>query len=202
MAEATRTTRAPSLGGWIVRDLVLTTIAIGGLWGLAQWHAGAGSLFTLLLAPTFGFIAAYALCYIYHEWGHLVGANLAGARMPLAPYAGALIGSFDIRSHSRGQFLWLSWGGVLGYVLTLMAALVVHTSGRLGLAGAGFAVGALAFNVQSLSVDLPQIARVHRGADIAQTSAEGANARIILRRTWQSWSVLALALLAWNLLAA
>lgn len=181
------------------RDTALTVFAAAGLWLLANWHSNAGSIVSTVLAPSFGFIAAYALCYVYHEWGHLIGAKLAGAQMPLASYAGALIGSFDIRAHSRTQFLSLSWGGVLGYVLTLAAALIIYVSGNLGLAGAGFAVGALAFNVQSLSVDLPQIVRVHRGADIARTSAEGANAGVILRRTWQSWSVLALVLLAWNL---
>ena len=61
--------------------------------------------------------------------------------MPLQPYAGALIGLFDIRRHSRKQFLWLSWGGVIGYLLVMIATLGVYLEGGLGLAGAGFAVG-------------------------------------------------------------
>jgi hypothetical protein len=180
--------------------VALTMLVAAALWGLSLWHGKAPSMASAVIAPSLAFIAAYALCYAYHEWGHLIGARLTGAHMPLAPYAGVLIGSFDIRTHSRRQFLALSWGGVAGYGLTLAVALALYSSGALGLAGAGFAVGALAFNVQSLSVDLPQILRVHRGADIAQTLAEGASAQIILRRTWQSWSLLALVLVAWNLL--
>lgn len=170
------------------------------LWGLSLWQGRAPSMVSTVLVPSLAFIAAYALCYVYHEWGHLLGARFAGACMPLLPYAGALLGSFDLEAHSRRQFLWLSWGGVAGYVLTLVLALALYSAGTLGLAGAGFAVGALAFNVQSLSVDVPQILRVQGGADIVQTTAEGGNARTILRRTWQSWSALALVLVTWNLL--
>ncbi len=190
----------PSLAGWIARDLILTVLMVAALWGLSLWQGRAPSMASTVLVPSLAFVAAYALCYVYHEWGHLLGARLAGAHMPLLPYAGALLGSFDLKAHSRRQFLWLSWGGVAGYLLTLAFALGVYGVGAFGLAGAGFAVGALAFNVQSLSVDVPQILRVQGGADIVQTTAQGGNARTILRRTWQSWSVLALVLIAWHLL--
>ncbi len=169
------------------------------LLGLAAWHGVESSAAAAVVAPPLGFLAAYVLCYIYHEWGHLIGARLTGAAMPLAPYAGALIGYFDIQAHSRRQFLWLSWGGVIAYLAVMAVAIFVYLHGGLGPAGAGFAVGGLAFVVQSLSVDLPQIVKVARGEDVAKTSAEGANARIILRRTWQSWSVLAGVLIIWNL---
>jgi hypothetical protein len=169
------------------------------LLGLAAWHGADGSLAAGIVAPALGFVAAYVLCYVYHEWGHLIGARLTGAAMPLAPYAGALIGYFDIQAHGRRQFLWLSWGGVIAYLAVMTVALSVYLHGGLGPAGAGFAVGGLAFVVQSLAVDLPQIVRVTRGDDMARTSAEGANARIILRRTWQSWLVLAGVLIIWNL---
>ena len=169
------------------------------LLGLAAWHGAGASLAAAVVAPALGFVAAYVLCYVYHEWGHLIGARLAGAAMSLAPYAGALIGYFDIKAHSRRQFLWLSWGGVIAYLGVMVVGLALYAYGGLGPAGAGFAVGGLAFVVQSLAVDLPQIVKVVRGEDMAKTSAEGANARVILRRTWQSWSVLAGALIIWNL---
>jgi hypothetical protein len=146
-----------------------------------------------------GFIGAYVLCYIYHEWGHLIGATARGAHMPLSSYRGALIGLFDVRKHTREQFLWLSWGGVIAYGLVALAAVAIHFSGELGAAGAGFAIGGLAFLVQSLSVDGPQIWRVHRSADPATTNAAGTRPALILKRTWQSWSVLAVCLVLWNL---
>jgi hypothetical protein len=198
VSEALSPSPRPTLAGWIIRDVLITSGLAAMLLGLAAWHEAEGSLAAALVAPALGFVAAYVLCYVYHEWGHLIGARLTGAAMPLAPYAGALIGHFDIQAHSRRQFLWLSWGGVIAYVALMSIALSVYLHGGLGPAGAGFAVGGLAFVVQSLSVDVPQIVRVMRGDDIARTSAEGANARVILRRTWQSWLVLAGALIVWN----
>ena len=153
-----------------------------------------------MITPTVGFIAAYVLCYIYHEWGHLLGATWSGGHMPLAPYAGPVIGTFAIAEHSRTQFLWLSWGGVIAYVTAMIITVGVHFSGILGHAGAGLAVGGLAFVSQSLAVDLPQILAVRGGADIAATSAAGANAQIIMRRTWQTWIPLAFLLGLWHFL--
>ena len=119
--------------------------------------------------------------------------------MPLLPYRSILIGLFDPGTQSRQQFLWLSWGGVIGYAAVTIITLIVYFRGGLGLAGTGLAVGGLAFLVQSLSVDLPQIFKVMGGADMAETNAAGAHPKVIVKRTWQSWSLLALALIAWNL---
>ena len=199
MAEASHARRQPSLVGWITRDTLITLMLAAALWGLQLWHVNAPSPFSQVVVPTIGFIAAYVLCYIFHEWGHLLGARLAGGQMPLAPYAGALIGIFAIAEHTRRQFLWLSWGGVIAYVTIMLITVYVYFDGGLGLTGAGLAVGGLAFVSQSLAVDLPQIWRVSRGADIAATSAAGANAEVILRRTWQTWIPLAILLLIWNL---
>jgi hypothetical protein len=200
MSEATGVFAPPSLRGWLLRDAILTAVFAVAMWILNAWHLSSGFWAVTVLCTAIGFIAGYALCYVYHEWGHLLAARLSGGHMPLAPYSGPIIGKFDIADHSRRQFIWLSWGGVVAYTATMVIAVAVYASGRLGLSGAGFAVGALAFVAQSLSVDLPQIWRVTRGADIAATSAAGANAQIILRRTWQSWTVLAILLVTWNLL--
>ncbi|MBH80139.1 MAG: hypothetical protein CMQ49_06490 [Gammaproteobacteria bacterium] len=188
--------------GWIVRDLVITCIVTTLLWTIHAWHSGSGVWIAALASCLLGFLGGYVLCYVYHEWGHLIGARLAGGQMPLAPYAGPIIGLFDLNRHSRRQFLFLSWGGVLAYVSIMVITLVTHFAGLWGLAGAAFAVGGLAFVAQSLSVDLPQIVKVMRGANIQATSAAGANAQVILRRTWQSWIPLALAIAAYNTASA
>ena len=200
MAEVAQANKAkPTLAGWVARDALITLSLIAVLWALHIWHADAGGALSTVVTPTIGFIAAYILCYIYHEWGHLVGASWSGGHMPLAPYAGPIIGTFAIAKHSRTQFLWLSWGGVTAYVTIMVIAVGVYVTGTLGSAGAGLAVGGLAFVSQSLAVDLPQILAVRRGADIATTSAAGASAQIILRRTWQTWIPLAALLAVWNL---
>ena len=50
----------------------------------------------------------------------------------------------------------------------------------------------MAFVVQSLSVDGPIIWRVYQGADVVIAARQGAAPAVILRRTWQSWSLLML----------
>ena len=177
----------PSLAGWLLRDVGITLGAGLVAYGLfALWSAmpnrATGSACGLA-----GFVTAYVVCYMVHEWGHLAGARLAGANMPLNQYNTPAIGHFDIRQHDRGQFLWLSWGGVAGYcsAAVVIAALYLLTS--LPWLGGGLALGAAAFVLQSLAVDLPQIFRIHRGDDIAATHAAGAAAPVILRRTWQMW---------------
>ncbi len=190
----------PSLLGWVLRDASITSVLALILWGCTHWYAASGSWPAAAVSATAGFIAAYVLCYVCHEWGHLLGALGTKSTMPLNPYAGAAIGRFDISSHSTRQFLALSWGGVAGYIFFAAITLVLYAWAKLAWVGAGLAVGGLAFVSQSLSVDLPQIWRVMGGADAAQTNASGASAKVILQRTWQSWLALAAALVAYNYL--
>ena len=71
--------------------------------------------------------------------------------------------------------------------------------GTLGTVGGGLAVGGLAFLVQALAVDVPQILKVQRGADALKTNQTGATGAIILRRTWQTWIPLTTLLGVWHL---
>ncbi len=191
---------AATLGGWLGRDLGITVFAAALLTGLYSWHAAYPGWISYGVCATIGFIAAYVVCYITHEWGHLLGARASGASMPLAPYRGVPIGYFDITRHTRRQFLFLSWGGVAGYLLITALCLTLYFALPAGPVTAGLAVGGLAFVFQSLSVDLPQIFKVIGGADPYETNKSGASAGVILRRTWQSWLVLAALLVSRGLL--
>jgi hypothetical protein len=190
----------PTLPGWLIRDGLITAGLGLLLWALYRWHATTDATSAAAAGAIVGFVAAYTLCYVYHEWGHLLGARLAHADMPLNRYAGALIGRFDVTAHSTGQFLAMSWGGVAGYVLVMVLLLAGYTLRGWGWVGAGLAVGAGAFVSQSLAVDLPQIWQVTRGADPLEINRRGASPAVILRRTWQAWLALAGALAVWNLL--
>ena len=64
---------------------------------------------------------------------------------------------------------------------------------------AAIATAGFAFTIQSLAVDLPQIVKVHAGADPAQTLRTGTRSGLILKRTAQTWIPLALILYLWNL---
>ena len=63
------------------------------------------------------------------------------------------------------------------------------------LAQQAVAIGAIAFVVQSLAVDLPIIHKVRRGAPVVETATAGATPQIILKRTAMTW--LPLALILW-----
>ncbi len=198
MTSTTREDTA-TLGGWLLRDASIALIATLLCSLCVYWYAATGWLFAAVVSAFLGFISAYVICYIVHEWGHQIGGVSAGADMPLNPYAGILLGQFDIDQHTVRQFIWLSWGGVAGYCTVTIVMLLIYFNLNLAWVGAGLATGGLAFVFQSLSVDLPQIFKVLNGAEPKATNQHGASPAMILKRTWQSWLVLTVVLVAYNL---
>ena len=104
----------PTATGWLIRDICIGAILVALLTLGFLWHVHSPSMASTLVVPGISFIAAYMICYIVHEWGHLIGAKLADAHMPLYGYKGVLLGQFDPAKNSTKQFLFLSWGGVVG----------------------------------------------------------------------------------------
>ena len=127
----------PSLLGWLLRDGIIITAFIV----LSVALADVGGFISIL-----GFVTAYIVIYAMHEWGHLLGARATLSEMPLAPYKSALIGFFDPANHSKKQFLALSWGGVIGYLVT-SAVMVLSYLVTPTWFNAGAAVAGLAFTV-------------------------------------------------------
>ncbi len=188
-----------TLAGWITRDVLLTAFFVSGMSVGYVLEQRYDSLVVVVPTAVFSFVAAYALCYIVHEWGHYLGARLTGIKMPLSPYKGALLGKFEIDKYDRRQYLALSYGGDLGHVLVTLIGVSCYLLFDLGTAGAWFAIGGLAFSVQALAVDLPIVFKVRGGADIIPTADAGTQPAVILRRTWQTWIPLGLVLLAYSL---
>ena len=175
------------LGMWVLRDVLLGAGFALFLWVSHTWQGGAVSAWAAVVVSVLGFVVAYASCYVMHEWGHLAGARVAGARLPLGSCRGVLLGLFDTRAHTRKQFQSMSIGGVAFYLLTaalFVTFAVLFADSVVFLAGA---VGGIAFVAQSLAVDLPIIWRVAGGEDVTQAATTGAAPAVILRRTWQSW---------------
>lgn len=190
-------TRSPTLLGWIIRDVFITSVVAMGLlaghWWLSDgydWLSGA-----VVAIPAF--IGCYVICYILHEWGHYLGALLTGIKMPLGPYQGAFLGQFHIDDYTRKQYLWLSWGGDIGHVVVTVIALWLYATFG-GFTLASFAVGGVAFSIQSLAVDQPVIWKVTFGADVKEAAAKGTTPQVILKRTWQTWIPGAIALIAYS----
>ncbi len=64
------------------------------------------------------FTAALTLAsaFVFHEWGHLLGARISQARVyPPTHLASIFLYNFDAELNSRRQFLWTS---ILGFVAT------------------------------------------------------------------------------------
>ena len=102
----------------LARDLTIValTALIWRLGADASAQPGvAGDFAGVLAGLTIG-VAGYLL----HEWGHLIGAMLAGSTVrPPKSLASGFLFSFDSRANTRGQFLSLSFGGWIATVLVL-----------------------------------------------------------------------------------
>ena len=188
------------LSSWVIRDVLIVSALGIALVAVDGWHHEATAWWSAALTGLVGFIAAYVSCYILHEWGHWAGAVSSGSRVKILPPNQPLLAGFDTTAHTARQFVWLSWGGVLGYLIVAASCLTAYALAPHRLGTAALAVGGLAFVVQSLAVDVPQILRVRRGADPTEANRTGASPAVILRRTWQTWSVLTVAIVGWNLL--
>lgn len=189
---------AVSVRGWLARDLSIYMICAVIL-GIV--HSASFTLSQWLLYPSLliAFLLTYGLIYIAHEWGHWLGTVATAGEMTLAPYKGILIGYFNPASHTRAQFLAMSWGGVAGYVTASSVAVLGYTLSPSPLTAA-VATAGLAFTVQSLAVDLPQILKVHAHADPLETNRAGTEPRLIVKRTVQTWIPLGLLLALWSLM--
>lgn len=175
----------------VSRDLVIAVLFGAACLGLQNWYAAGGSTSSLIAGWVASFVLGFIFIYLSHEWGHYLGARLAGARVPLGSGNGILLGLFDPALYSRRQFMWMAVGGEVGYLIPAPLFIVLFwDTGPLQ----GLAVAGAAFIVQALYVDIPVLSKVRHGANIQQTLDEGTAPNVILRKTAISWGLLALAL--------
>jgi hypothetical protein len=186
-----RTDWSRSLAAWIARDGLVLVLLFVAWRALSEWHAASGSGASAAALGVAGFVFAYAACYVAHEWGHDLGARLLGAAPARGSIAGVVMPLFDPRAHTRAQFLGLAYGGQIGYIA--MAAAIVAAF-EPDLAHRAAALGAIAFVVQSLSVDQAALGLVWRGVDPARALREGVTPARLLQRTGIAWGLLALVL--------
>lgn len=152
----------------MIRDVALITLAIV-VWQYSRQlqDSGAGLMWPAaiaagLLIPLAGFLV--------HEWGHLAGALVCGARVeyPSTPLAVFLF-KFDVESSDRRQFLAMSNGGFIASIVLVALLLVVlspHYRGDL-IALALSGLGVLA----TFILELPAAWKVWRGAPLPAGAA-------------------------------
>jgi len=145
------------------RDVLIVLAALS-LWAAADaWYATTGLWAAAALSALDGALVGVGVGLLLHEWGHFVGARLAGGIAPTRELKQIFpIFDFDMQHNGQGPFRAMSWGGNLAHwtwVALLALAVPLDTPGRTSL----FA-GALGLAVFASLTELPVIWRAYSGA--------------------------------------
>lgn len=143
-----------------LRDLLVIAMMLVAWWAEGRWAGVTGTL----LAVAAGVLTT-VVAFIAHEWGHLVGCWLSGARVHAADrLLSVLLFSFNVKHNDRRQFLALSWGGYLASLLALGAIALTVPTDRL----AGWVTWSLTAVglVVTFVLEVPTTIRVMRGAPL------------------------------------
>lgn len=99
------------------------------LFGAAYtWATTSGWPIAVVAGVAAAFIAGMVLSSIFHEWGHYAGAALSGSSIKIAdqPSNYFFFLGFNPKSNSTRQALWMTWGGLSGsWLLVLAVGLLV-----------------------------------------------------------------------------
>jgi hypothetical protein len=146
-----------------IRDLAAVGVCIGCWIFEVQLRASGGALHWFAIAAAA--VTAFLANYLCHEWGHLLGARLAGSVChPSNTLKTFYLFHFDTRRSSVRQFLAMAAGGLIASTLLLPFWLVVlplHTAAGIA-AMTLIALGYLA----TLATELPVVWRIARGAPL------------------------------------
>lgn len=165
----------PMTGQWnrfwalLLRDAVLVALTV------ALWR------YTLQAGPAHG-IGGYALhlatglmtvlCgFFLHEWGHLIGAWMAGAAfvLPASPVETPFLFRFNNVRNSVGQFTAMSIGG---FVASIAFVTWLPLGLPWGLLATYIAEGLTALGVlATLVIEVPGLVKVMRGAPMPSNAA-------------------------------
>lgn len=128
---------------------------------VAWWAEGGGGIVVAVVAGALTTVVAF----IGHEWGHLAGCWLSGARVH-APSRlwSVFLFNFDVKRNDRRQFLALSWGGYAASLLALVLMAFAVPTDRLA--------GWVAWTLTTIGVgvtlvlEVPTTIRVLRGGPL------------------------------------
>uniref|UniRef100_UPI0005C7F1A7 hypothetical protein n=1 Tax=Moorena producens TaxID=1155739 RepID=UPI0005C7F1A7 len=136
------------------------------LWGAADtWSTTTGWSLAWIVAIVNAGLAAHVIANIGHEWGHYLGARLAGSKTQAfdKPIGYFFMFNFPFDQNDRRQFLWMSWGGILApwvLVALTLVCIPVDTASR-ALLLAMFVTRAM----QVALFEVPVARRTARGGD-------------------------------------
>lgn len=146
-----------------IRDLAAVALCIGCWLFEGQTREAGGVLHWLAIAAAA--VATFLVNYILHEWGHLLGAKLAGSVChPANTLKTFYLFHFDTQRSSVRQFFAMAAGGLVASTALLPFWLIVlplHAAAGIA-AMALIALGYLA----TLATELPVVWRIAHGAPL------------------------------------
>ncbi len=91
------------------------------MWAAADsWYLLTGLPLASGLSILTGALAGLAVATVIHEWSHFLGARLAGASYKIPKKFGFFVFDYDFPSNNLSQFNWMSLGGQLGSLATIL----------------------------------------------------------------------------------
>ncbi len=140
---------------FVVRDGVIAIITV-----IALSYEEAGGVAVSIVAG----VLLTLLGFFAHEWGHLWGAQLAGAivRPPRTLFSPFLF-LFDLEASGTRGFLWMSYGGYLGSVLGLVVLFLPTVLGHPRLSFSIAQALALIGVLVTFALEVPATVRARRG---------------------------------------
>ena len=145
-----------------LRDFAAFSVLLAIFGGADSWARTTGLGLAYFVTATFGALAGALTAGMWHEWGHFIGARLAGGRSPLKPIRSfPQVFDFDYERNTAKSFDWMSIGGNVG---NWAAALCFALALPLGSIGPDALVaGAVGFCVFTSLVEFPVIRRSQAG---------------------------------------
>lgn len=169
----------------ILRDVAVVSTLLSIFAAAESWATVSGLAIASLLSVVDGLLVGAATAALMHEWGHFVGARLAGGHAPLKPIRDFLpIFDFDYKNNAARAFEWMSIGGNVGNISVLLIFFLVLPLDRAG--AAALVAGAFGFTVFAGGIEFPVIRKARAG--MSGIEALGTLPKNFLRR-YTRWGI-------------
>lgn len=146
----------------LLRDLTVLAATLA-LW---SWSRDLDAAQSALAMPVgiFAGVSAVVVGFFLHEWGHLIGALIAGSAVEYPPTIRSIFLFKFGESNGRRQYLWMSAGGFVASILVIAAMVLTLSFNALAdwVAIALVVIGVIA----TFILELPPAWRVLRGAPV------------------------------------
>jgi hypothetical protein len=145
-----------------VRDLAAFSLLLAIFGGADSWARATGLGLAEFVTAIFGALAGGLTAGMWHEWGHFIGARLAGGHSPLKPVqAFPQVFDFDYEGNSPKSFDWMSIGGNVGNWAAALFFVLALPLGSIG--PDALVAGAVGFSVFTSLVEFPVIRKCRAG---------------------------------------